>query len=130
MLYVISYERFLYLVAKQVSQGAEPPAHPTYIIDLIWHAHMLHPIGIYFSLSTDFAFKRDKCSRIDTTAEYQKDIAKWTGLVLDHDPWPKLSEAQLEEQYARVKAQWMEEYNVDLERDHEVLPSGPFEWRR
>src|SRR4051812_8011874 len=56
-----SYERFLFLVAKTMTtkgEGAvEDLLHPTYVIDAVWHTHMLHPIGtVFYSVPDRFPF--------------------------------------------------------------------------
>ncbi|CAF4622493.1 unnamed protein product, partial [Didymodactylos carnosus] len=59
-----SYERFLYMAAKFPSKNEDDFVHPTYAIDIIWHAHMQEPL------------------------HYAADSIRLVGYVMDHAPWP------------------------------------------
>jgi hypothetical protein len=49
-----AYERFMYMAAKY-PPGSGELIHPTYVIDVIWHSHMIHP-HIYREDSQRYAY--------------------------------------------------------------------------
>lgn len=94
---VKSYERFLYLNCKYPSDSL---IHPTYVIDLAWHAHMAHPV------------------------EYEQDMKDLMGKYIDHEPWPKVPEESMKKVYNETCSQWKKEYGVEMEKDHWYFVSG------
>jgi len=88
-----AYEKFLYMVAKY------PPAkgryvHPSYAIDVIWHAHMLCP------------------------KKYAKETKEWAGYLVDHEPWPDCDTKAMDESSDNTCALWQKEFGADLHKEH------------
>lgn len=93
---VKAYERFLYLSLKYPMKDNQL-AHPTYAIDLVWHAHMLHPL------------------------EYTADMLRWMGCSMDHEPWPEVSEELMDNALKCTERYWEKEFGVDMQKDHQIL---------
>lgn len=87
------YEKFLFLNAVHSSKSES--FHPTYVIDLAWHAHMLQP------------------------NEYKEDCQKYLGRVLEHDPWPQ---KDMDSDYCMTKNMWQEEFRENMETMDSVNP--------
>eukprot|EP01080_Neovahlkampfia_damariscottae_P008298 gene8298-122_t len=86
-----SYERFMYMNAVY----PEIQGHPSYAIDLIWHAHMAHPL------------------------DYLNDCENVVGFFVDHSPWPDKFDDDCQEKYQEL---WEKEFSGNsLEKDHMLL---------
>jgi hypothetical protein len=107
-----SYERFLFLWSKQMhshdlvdrttreydprTMAIVPPAS----IDLVWHAHMMHP------------------------KVYESDCERLVGAVLHHEPWPLdhgMSKDQVSELERRAELLWKQEFGVNLQDEHQLI---------
>jgi len=99
-----SYERFLYMTAKY------PPItgyiHPTYAIDVMWHAHMICP------------------------KQYNIDISRLVGFLLDHDPWPMCSKEDISKNLQNSQDLWQQEFGISIDLDHQVHPNYNKKLRR
>jgi len=99
-----SYERFLYMTAKY------PPItgyiHPTYAIDVMWHAHMICP------------------------KQYNIDISRLVGFLLDHDPWPMCSKEDISKNLQNSQDLWQQEFGISIDLDHQVHPDYNKKLRR
>jgi len=95
-----SYERFLYMVAKYPPETGY--LHPTYAIDVMWHAHMI-------------------CPKL-----YDSDIARLVGFSIDHDPWPTCSKKDMDENTQHSQDLWQKEYGNPLDLDHQMTVAGGY----
>jgi hypothetical protein len=87
-----AYRRFLYLSAVSFAAGREGPLHPSYAVDLAWHAHMASP------------------------REYSADCRALTGgaAIFDHDPWPEVHDDDV----ADTNALWLREFGTNIDEEH------------
>jgi len=96
-----AYERFLYMAAKY-PPGSGELVHPTYVIDVIWHSHMINP-------------------RI-----YQEDSLKYVGYIMDHDPWPEVALESMQSSYSTTNSVWEKEFAIPMEKEHQMEDWGSF----
>lgn len=101
-----SYERYLFFCHRASVLADSNPnesffAHPTYAIDLFWHAHMIHPVA------------------------YRRDCAKLVGRLVDHSPWPENYKQANFDETNRI---WKEEFGIEIQQEHLLREHGTSEW--
>ncbi|CAF3765194.1 unnamed protein product [Rotaria sp. Silwood1] len=89
-----SYERFLYIVTQYPPVDGYQFGHPTYAIEIIWHAHMQEP--------TKYAF----------------DCLRLVGYVIDHAPRISIETDQIKESCENAINVWRREFDRDMTTDH------------
>lgn len=90
-----SYKRFLYLGAKYSTVSEHNFIHPTYAIDIIWHAHMQEPL------------------------KYADDCQHLLGRLIDHVPWSSsITANQITESNMQMNEIWQKEFDRNMESDH------------
>lgn len=90
---IVVYKQYLQVMRKY-SPKNEELGHPTFSIDLVWHAHMLHPHA------------------------YSKDCFKFFRYFVDHVPWPEKSDEEMKNAEEQLKEQWRNEYNNDVHQNY------------
>lgn len=86
-----AYQRFLFLSVLALERGHRAPLHPSYAVDLCWHAHMICP------------------------REYLQDSLALCGGLLDHDPWP---DKVLQKDVDVTRIMWEKQYGTKLDAEH------------
>jgi len=94
-----SYERFLYLWAKYGQDEQGVCVLPTMALDLVWHAHQIHPLA------------------------YEQDCKRLVGLVVPHEPWPDRDTQShlLEKCQSRTCELWEKEFGLSPNDDHKYI---------
>eukprot|EP00026_Physarum_polycephalum_P022994 Phypoly_transcript_27595.p1 GENE.Phypoly_transcript_27595~~Phypoly_transcript_27595.p1 ORF type:complete len:149 (+),score=17.85 Phypoly_transcript_27595:3-449(+) len=88
-----AYEKFLYMAAKYPPSTGQY-VHPSYAIDVIWHAHMI-------------------CPKI-----YAKETKEWVGYLVDHEPWPVCEKKDMENSADNTNSLWEKEFGVPMHKEH------------